>query len=190
MNLNHTRSFAFETGFVILMIFLFVHTSFGQVNWMTFEEAEIKYQEEKRKIFVDVYTDWCGWCKKMDANTFNEEDISTYLNDNFYPVKFDAEQKEAISFNGREYKYIKMGRRGYNELALEILKGKLGYPSIVFMDENLEVIQPIEGYKGPSVFKMIMTYFAGDFHKTVPWKMYSQSYDPNTGMDYSKVVKH
>jgi len=74
MNLNHTRSFASETVFVALLLFLFAHSAFGQVNWMTFEEAEIKYQEEKRKIFVDVYTDWCGWCKKMDANTFNEEE--------------------------------------------------------------------------------------------------------------------
>jgi len=190
MNLNHTKSFTVEGGLVVLMMFLFVQMSFTQVNWLTFEEVELLQQDEKKKIFVDVYTDWCGWCKKMDANTFNEEDISKYLNDNFYPIKFDAEQKEDISYNGKVYKYIKMGRRGYNELALEILKGKLGYPSIVFIDEDLEVIQPIEGYKGPSVFKMIMTYFAGDHYKTTPWKSYSKSFDPNTGMDYSKVVKH
>jgi len=190
MNLSHTK-FSFSiSGFVFLMMFVFIHSSLGQVNWMTFEEVEAKYQDEKRKIFIDVYTDWCGWCKKMDANTFNQEDISKYLNDNFYPIKFDAENKEDITFNGKVYKYIKMGRRGYNELALEILKGKLSYPSIVFMDENIEVIQPIEGYKGPAVFKMMMTYFAGDFHKTTPWKMYSKSFDPNTGMDYSRVVKY
>lgn len=190
MKLNNIKSYSLKTNLLVVLLFCLAQLSTAQVEWMTFEAAEAKFQTEKRKIFVDVYTDWCGWCKKMDANTFKQDDIAGYLNDNYYPIKFDAEQKEDITFNGKVYSYVKMGKRGYHELALEILKGKLSYPSIVFFDENLEVIQPIEGYKGPQMFKQIVSYFAGDFHKSVPWKMYNQSYDPQKALDSSKVVKY
>ena len=61
------------------------------VKWLTFEEAVEKSKTEKRKIFIDVYTDWCGWCKVMDKNTFNDPEVAKLLNEKFYPVKFNAE---------------------------------------------------------------------------------------------------
>jgi len=190
MNLDNTNGIGSKLSSMLLLMFLLSQVTFAQVEWITFEEAETRSQTEKRKIFVDVYTDWCGWCKKMDASTFQDEDIGEYLNAHFYSIKFDAEQKEDITFNGKVYKYVKYGKKGYHELALEILKGKLSYPSIVYFDEELDVIQPIEGYRGPSMFKKIMTYYAQDLHKTIPWKSYSQSYDPVNALDYSKVVKY
>ena len=51
----------------------------GPVNWMSFEEAVEKSKKEKRKIFIDVYTDWCGWCKVMDKNTFSQPVIAKYI---------------------------------------------------------------------------------------------------------------
>ena len=178
MNLNNTKVNGSKISFVVMLLFLFGQFSIAQVNWITFEEAEANHKTESRKIFVDVYTDWCGWCKKMDASTFQEDEVSAYLNDNYYAIKFNAEQKEDITFKGKTYKYVKYGKRGYHELALEILKGKLSYPSVVFIDEELNVIQSIEGYKGPSTFKMIMTYFGRDFHKSIPWRSYIKTYDP------------
>src|SRR6187402_1829141 len=70
------------------------------VKWMSFEEAVEKSKTEKRKIFIDVYTDWCGWCKVMDKNTFTDPNVAKILNEDFYPVKFDAEQRENVVFNG------------------------------------------------------------------------------------------
>lgn len=188
--MDNVKVIGSKSSCIVLLMFLFGQFTFAQVDWITFEEAEAKSQVEKRKIFVDVYTDWCGWCKKMDASTFQDEDIGDYLNAHFYSIKFDAEQKEDVTFNGKVYKYVKYGKKGYHELALEILKGKLSYPSIVYMDEELNVIQAIEGYRGPSMFKRIMTYYARDLHLTVPWKSYSKSYDAENAMDYSKVVKY
>ena len=62
-----------------------------KVQWMSFEEAVAKNKLEPKKIFVDVYTDWCGWCKKMDAGTFNNPVVAKYLNEKYYNVKLDAE---------------------------------------------------------------------------------------------------
>lgn len=149
----------------------------AQVNWLSWEEAQARTQKEPRKILVDVYTQWCGWCKKMDKETFDNPDISKYINKNFYPVKFDAETKGDILFNNKVYSYIKSGSGGYHQLAAEITFGKLSYPTIVFIDEKLNVLQPIPGYKDIMSLDKIMKYFAEDYYKTTPWKKYEEMYN-------------
>ncbi len=145
-----------------------------EIQWLTWEEAIEKSQKEKKKIFVDVYTDWCGWCKRMDKTTFSDPVVVNYINKNFYPVKFNAEQKEAIKFNNKEYKYVATSRRGYHELAAWMLRGKMGYPTVVFLDEDVKLIQPIQGYIQADKFELIMTYFGEDNHHKVPWDIYQK----------------
>lgn len=149
----------------------------SDVEWLTWEEVTQRANTEKRKIMVDLYTDWCGWCKKMDAATFDQDYISNYINDNFYAVKFNAEMKEDVEFKGKTYSFVaRGGQRGYHELAAEITKGRLGYPTVVFLDENMEIIQALPGFRGPEEFEKILTYFAGDYHKKMSWDKYEQSY--------------
>jgi len=118
-----------------------------KINWMTWEEAIKANKDNPRKIFIDVYTSWCGWCKKMDKTTFMDESIIKELNKNFYAVKFDAEQKETINFNGSEFKFINQGRRGVHQLAYALLDGRLGYPAFVLLDESFSRIMISPGYK-------------------------------------------
>ena len=153
-----------------------------EINWLTWDEAQARNAKEPKKFIVDVYTQWCGWCKKMDKATFEEPEISKYINQNYYPVKFDAETKEDITFNNKVFKYVRSGATGYNELAVEITFGKLTYPTIVFLDENLNVIQPIPGYKDPISLDKIMKYFAQDYYKTMPWKKYEEMYIAKNGV--------
>lgn len=149
----------------------------SSVNWMSFEEAVEKSKAEKRKIFIDVYTDWCGWCKVMDKNTFNQEKIAKYLNDNFYPVKLDGEQKEDITFRGQTYKYVASGRRGYHELAAALLQGKLSYPTVVFLDEDFNMIQPLPGYQKPEAFEKVINFIGGDYYKTKEWTEWEKNFE-------------
>lgn len=152
------------------------------VKWMTFEEAvqaskNAKSKGEKpKKIFIDVYTDWCGWCKKMDKNTFENPKISAYLNKNFYPVKFNAEQKENIEFADRTFKFINQGRRGYHELAAALMDGKMSYPTVIFMDEDINLIQRIPGYLDVSKFDMIVHYLGEDIYENKSWQEYQKEY--------------
>ncbi|MGC1242755.1 MAG: DUF255 domain-containing protein [Chryseosolibacter sp.] len=104
------------------------------VQWMTFEQAVEKSKIEKRKIFIDVYTDWCGWCKVMDKKTFNDPEVAKLLNEKFYPVKFNAEQREDVVFEGTTFKFIDQGGRGTHQLAAALLNNKLSYPTVVFLD--------------------------------------------------------
>ncbi|MCB0621206.1 MAG: DUF255 domain-containing protein [Saprospiraceae bacterium] len=148
------------------------------IHWLTWEQATEKMKTEKRKFIVDIYTDWCGWCKRMDAATFQQPYIAKYVNEHYYAIKFNAEQKQEIQYKGKNFKFVNNGQRGYHELVAEITNGRFGYPTVVFLDENMNVIQAINGYKGPDDFEMIMTYFAQDYHKKVPWDKYQRSYQP------------
>ena len=150
----------------------------SKVKWISFEEAVAKTKENPKKLFIDVYTDWCGWCKVMDKNTFSHPVIAEYLNENFYPVKLDGEGKEDITFNGHTFKFVESGRRGYHELAAAIMNGKLSYPTVVFMDENLRIIQPLPGYQKPEQFDPILKFIGGDHYKNVPWKDFQKTYKP------------
>ena len=147
-----------------------------QIKWMTFDEAIQAHQKEKKKIIIDIYTDWCTWCRKMDQSTFQNPFIADYINEHYYPVKLNGEQQDKISFNGKEYYYVKSPRRGYHELAVELAQGRLSYPTVVFLDENLQVIQALRGYQSALRFEQIMTFYAQDFHKTTPWSKFSENY--------------
>ena len=86
------------------LLFVTLQLSSQEVKWMSWEEAAAANDKQPKKIFVDVYTNWCGWCKKMDASTFKEADVVKILNEKFYPVKLNAEQKESIFWRDVEFK--------------------------------------------------------------------------------------
>jgi thioredoxin-related protein len=135
-----------------MLIFTFLNFSIptevpaGEIDWMKFEEAVTKNKTSKRYIFIDLYTDWCGWCKKMDASTFKDKDVVSYMNANFYSVKMDAEQKEDIQYKDQTYKFVKSGRNGIHQLAYALLDGKLSYPSFVVLDKQEKRVTILKGY--------------------------------------------
>lgn len=124
------------------------HMNTGGMQWMTIEEAE-KVKNDGKKYLVDVYTDWCGWCKVMDRKTFSDPDMQKYLKDNFHVIKLNAEQKEAINFQGKQYEWVPSGRKGVNQLAVQLLGSRLSYPTIVYLDENMKKIKSSPGFKDP-----------------------------------------
>ena len=119
------------------------------LKWYSFENAMKINKKAQKKVLVDVYTSWCGWCKRMDKNTFTNPEVVEYLNDNFVLVKFNAEIQEPIQFKGETYELKRMGRRGTNALAIKLLNGRLGYPSLVYMDSQFNKIKTSPGYKTP-----------------------------------------
>ncbi|MEP7195365.1 MAG: DUF255 domain-containing protein [Saprospiraceae bacterium] len=146
------------------------------IKWMSWEQMVNAQKKEKRKVVVDIYTDWCGWCKRMDATTFQDPLVINAINKKFYAVKFNAEKKEDINFNDKVYKFIAQGNGGYHELAAMIANGKLSYPTFVFMDENINSIQALPGYRDAQVFEMISNYFGGNHYKTTPFQKFQENY--------------
>jgi thioredoxin-related protein len=155
-------------GLLLTLAFL---GSFGQteevkpvkVNWLTFEEAVEKSKTEKRKLFIDVYTDWCGYCKMMDKNTFSDPTIANMLNQKYYPVKFNAEQREDVNFQGTVFKFIEQAN--VHQLAAVLLNNKFGYPTYAFVEEDFSNRTPYPGYYPPKEFHAILTFFLLNYHK-------------------------
>lgn len=162
--------------FVLLGIVTLSFSTFGQIKWYTFEEALKLNQQEPKKIMVDVYTDWCSWCKVMDKNTFSNDIVSKYINENFYAVKFNAEQKEDVVIGDKTFKFVPQGTRGYHELAAALLNGKMGYPSVVFLDESVRIIQPFQGYIKAKPFDQIIKFIGGNRYLDTKWEDFLAEY--------------
>lgn len=143
------------------------------IKWMSWDEMIAAQQVERKKVFMDIYTDWCGWCKKMDASTFKDPSIVSYMNQNYYAVKLDAEMKEDIEFNN--YKFINPNpgqKRSTHQLAVSLLDGKLSYPSFVILDENVSRQHIIKGFQQPETLMGILLFF-----KTNEFVRYKQYLD-------------
>lgn len=119
----------------------------SQGDWYTIDEALAATSSKPKLMFVDMYTDWCGWCKKMDKSTFQDPTVMAYLKEHFYSVKFNAEQKAPVTFKGTEYQFEQGGRRGAHGLAKLLLEGRTAYPSFVILNEKLEVVKVLRGYR-------------------------------------------
>ena len=162
--------------FLFLFIGLVSLSSYGQeVAWLSWNEAATLAETDKnpKKIFVDVYTDWCGWCKKMDKDTFQNGEVAAYMEKNFYMVKLDGEGKEPIEFKGKMYKFVPKGRKGYHEFAAALMQGKLSYPTTIFLDEKMNMLSPVPGYQKPAPFLNIAKYFGDNIYLEKDWKTYT-----------------
>jgi len=126
------------------------------LQWKTISDLSELQNGDPKKVIVDVYTDWCKWCKVMDEKTFSDPELINYLNANYHLVKLNAETKKVLSFNGKDYDFVKQGKRGYNELAAELLGSRMSYPSFVVLDESFNKINLIKGFKDAKAFKQAL----------------------------------
>jgi thioredoxin-related protein len=157
---------------MVSVSFGFIHFNASErlenpIKWYSLEEAINLQKKKPKKIFIDMYTDWCGWCKRMDASTFTDPTVANYLNEHFYCVKFNAEQKNPVVFMGKTFNFVSSGSRGYHELAAALLDGQLGYPSFVYLNEKLERITISPGFKQPSQIMPELKYIGGGHYETL-----------------------
>jgi len=147
-----------------------------EIHWMNFDEAIKLNQKHPKKIFIDVYTQWCGWCKKMDADTYTDPAIISYVNKYYYAVRLDAETADTFHFKDHKFYNPQPHTRGYvNELASSLLDGKLGYPTTVYMNENVERLTYVQSYISAADLMPILRYFAEDKYKTMKFDDYKKS---------------
>ena len=141
----------------------------SEIKWYTIEEAEKLYKKEKRPLFIDVYTDWCGWCKHMMKTTFANKGIASYINNNFYPVRFNAETSDTIQYKEKTYVNIETGKRPTHQLAKKLLNNRMSYPSIVYIDRKGN-LSPIPGYMKAKDIEPLLIYFAEDLLNNVSYE--------------------
>ncbi|MEI6122604.1 MAG: DUF255 domain-containing protein [Bacteroidota bacterium] len=144
-----------------------------QFKWYTIEEATNLCKTHPKKIFIDIYTDWCGWCTKMTTTTFSDSIIKRYMALYYYPVKFNAEQKDTIAFNGNTYVNPNPNSpRSSHQLAISLLKGQMSYPSFIILNEKLEILNIIKGYRTSKELEPILHYFAENAQTKMVFEKY------------------
>lgn len=142
------------------------------IQWMSFEDAVKATEQNPKKIYIDVYTAWCGWCKRMDATTFDDDTISAYMMKNYYCVKLDAETRDTIYFKDKAFVYKPEMKA--NEIALSLLSGKMGYPSSVFIDEKFNLLSLVQSYLTPQQLMPMLIFFNENIYLTKTWEEYQK----------------
>ncbi len=146
----------------------------AEIHWISMDEVQGKMRQEPRKVYVDMYTDWCGWCKKMDASTFQNPNVIKYMNEKYYCVRFNAERKDTIRFMSKYY-YFDPNLRA-NNLASEWMHGQLSYPTAIFMEERFQNPVPVPGYQEVKTMEMILKFFGENIYKTKKWEDYQKDF--------------
>ncbi|MFT6808927.1 MAG: thiol-disulfide isomerase/thioredoxin [Saprospiraceae bacterium] len=112
-----------------------------------------------KPVFVDVYTDWCGPCKRIDRSTFVDSAVGTYFNDAFISLKANAEDKNYGTLIANQYEVS-------------------GYPTLLFLSSNGELIMMLVGMQTKyelleRAAEAIELYKSLDYLKSVKANIYS-----------------
>lgn len=164
---------------IAVVLVLLPSTLFSQnkIKWYSFEEAFELNKKNPKKIFIDVYTDWCGWCKRMDATTFSNPYIVEYMNKHYYSVKLNAERVDTVFVDGQMFINPNPGqRKSSHQLAVSLLQGKMSYPSYVFMNEKNEWLTVVPGYMKPPAFEPVIRYFGDGDYLNKNWEEYNKTF--------------
>lgn len=145
------------------------------VHWISFQELNERYEKDPKPIIIDVYTDWCGWCKQMDRTTYRNEKLVDYVNEKFYAVKFNAESTDTIRFNQKQYIYNATMR--INELAMYLTFNRLEFPHTIFLSSPGAQPAPLSGYMKPEEIEAPMKFFG------------EKASDDQTFVEFSKKMK-
>ncbi|MEO5987695.1 MAG: thioredoxin fold domain-containing protein [Candidatus Eisenbacteria bacterium] len=157
------RPVALVTLLIGLLLAVAVPALAGEVRWQGWDAGLSSARANKRYILVDVYTDWCGWCKRMDKDVYAREDVSDYLNKRFTSVKLNAESNQAMSYQG-EARTARGIAGGFHVNS---------YPTTIFLTAEGEHLTNVPGYVPADRFLLLLR-FIGDGHmeKGVSWAEY------------------
>lgn len=142
-----------------------------EIKWVSLNEAIELQKKTPKKIMMDVYTNWCGPCKMLEKNTFQNKDVAAYINEHYYAVKFNGEGNDVIRYSDKDfsnpnYNPAKANTRNSPHQLARYLQIN-AYPTIVFFDESAAIIAPIPGYKTPSQIELYLKLFKDDNYKAI-----------------------
>lgn len=153
-------------GFLLITWFLLPCILHAQkqasISWLSFEQLEDslqvnKHAEQPKKVFIDFYTDWCTYCRKMDRVVFTKPEVIDLLNEHYYAVRFNAESESAISFGGRTFVNDQFGkvRSPIHQITqfLASREGQFVPPTLLVLDEEFKVIARYFEYMDSSRLK-------------------------------------
>lgn len=144
---------------LLSLLFGVIPSGFAQLNLVFFEQIDSLQNIDKRKVIVFIHTDWCQFCHAMKNTTLKNKNIIKELNDNFYFIDFNAEEKRTITFNKATFKFKPTGNTsGIHELAIQLgtVNKQLNYPILCILNDVNEIIFQHSGYLNPKELNLIL----------------------------------
>lgn len=174
---------------IVCMLYgLGIYAQQEEIHWLTVGEAEKHYQEHPKPYLFDFYTDWCGWCKQMDKTTYSDPVVISFINRHFYPVRINAEMADTVYFRNKVYPPVQNGNKVYSGLALEMLKGRLSYPTTVFLYEPAKINLVVPGYIEIPKMQGFLVYFAESAWQSADINRFMEDFDHVFGAEASKAL--
>lgn len=136
----------------------------ASVDWKPIGQALEDAPKQQKLILLDVYTDWCGWCKRMDRDTYADSSVAKYLGEKYISSKMNPEKQGEFLYQGETVTQRDFGR------AL----GIASYPSTAFFNEKGELLTVVPGYIGAKEFLNILKYFGDGIYLNTSWEEYSK----------------
>ena len=169
---------------LLLMIAPVLAMAQEKIHWMSMDEAIAANAKAPKKFMIDVYTSWCGPCKMMMNTTFKDAKVVKYLNQNYYAVKFNAEGNESVTFKGTtytnpDYNPAKSNTRNSTHQFAGIAQqeGRLAYPTVVFLDEELNLLTRMVGVNKADVMLPVLHWFHTGEFKSKPFDQFQKEFN-------------
>ncbi|MBL6963975.1 MAG: DUF255 domain-containing protein [Bacteroidetes bacterium] len=125
----------------------------NQMKWLSWNEGYPLAKEKNKILMIDLYTDWCGWCKKMDRDTYANQDVIKIIDKHFIAVKLNPELKNIkYDIEGKTY-------TGMQLYAMLVQNQRTGYPTTVFLYTKEKKLYLEPGYKDAIQFNQVLNKY-------------------------------
>jgi len=140
-----------------------------EFKWLDWNTGIAEAKKTGRPVLVDVYTDWCGWCKRMDRDVYRRSDVRKYLGEQFITIKLDAEASDETPYQGKSLTARSLAARKFRVT---------GYPTTVFLKSGGDHLVNVPGYIPAERFLVLLAYIGeGHYEAGVPFEQFAKQFD-------------